>query len=84
MTLLGSPSIPFAVAPSRLDDPPMLVPRPPLPACLQAPGKLEAWEYMGFRVDDNRFQRQQIIRREEEIKVFESLGLMLSIRGSYE
>lgn len=50
----ASLSITFAVAPSRLDDPSLLISRLPLPASLQAPGKLEAWEYMSFCVDDNR------------------------------
>ena len=52
---MGLP-IPFTVAPSSLDDPPLLIPRLPLPARLQAPGKFEAWENMSFRVDDDRIQ----------------------------
>ena len=52
-TVLESLSIPFAVAPSRLDNPPLLISSLPLPARLQASGKLEAWEYVGFCINDN-------------------------------
>lgn len=48
---------PFPVAPSRLDYPSLLISGLPLPASLQAPVKLEAWEYVSFRVDDDRIQR---------------------------
>ena len=56
ITVLVSLPVAYAVAPSRLDDPSLLISRLPLPARLQAAGKLEAWEYMSFRVDDNRLQ----------------------------
>ena len=49
--LVGLP-VPFALAPSRPHDPPLFVPGLPLPARLQAPGKLEAWEYVSFGIDD--------------------------------
>lgn len=56
ITVLVSLPIPFAVAPSRLNYPPLLISRLSLPARLQAPGKLEAGEYMSFRINDNRIQ----------------------------
>lgn len=46
----------FAIASSRLDDPPFLISRLPLPARLQAPCKFEAWEYMSLGINDNRIQ----------------------------
>jgi len=36
---------------------------------------LEAWEGVGFGVEDDICQRQDVVGAEEEVEVFERLGL---------
>ena len=47
------PRITFLLAPGGRDNPPLCVPRLPLPIRLQASSELEAWEDVGFGVDDD-------------------------------
>ena len=46
-----------------------------LPARLEAPDELEAWEDVGFGVDDDGVEGEEVGGGEEEVEVFEGFGL---------
>lgn len=59
----------------RLDYLPILVSRLALPTCREQRRHLEPREGMGLGINDNAVQRQQVIGREEEVEILQSLRL---------
>lgn len=52
------------------------VSRLPLPACREQFPHLETWERMRFRVEHDCVEREEGVGREEEVEVFQRLGLL--------